>query len=39
MFIHLGKKLPEYPAAEDEVLWLLERVSEAKKYVRSGIFT
>ncbi|CAF2129397.1 hypothetical protein BRARA_C04220 [Brassica rapa] len=27
----IGKKLPEYPAEEDEVLSLLERVSEAKK--------
>lgn len=32
MFLqHSGKKLPEYPAEEDEVLSLLERVSEAKK--------
>nr|AAO63439.1 At5g60990 [Arabidopsis thaliana]BAC42444.1 putative replication protein A1 [Arabidopsis thaliana] len=27
----IGKKLPEYPAEEDEVLSLLERVAEAKK--------
>ena len=31
MFLYSGKKLPEYPAEEDEVLSLLERVSEAKK--------
>ncbi|KAK2654273.1 hypothetical protein Ddye_014129 [Dipteronia dyeriana] len=27
----IGKKLPEFPAEEDEVLLLLERVSEAKR--------
>ncbi|KZV53184.1 DEAD-box ATP-dependent RNA helicase 10 [Dorcoceras hygrometricum] len=27
----IGKKLPEYPAQEDEVLLLLERVTEAKR--------
>ncbi|XP_060200967.1 DEAD-box ATP-dependent RNA helicase 10-like [Lycium barbarum] len=27
----IGKKLPEYPAEEEEVLLLLERVSEAKR--------
>ncbi|KAI4326228.1 hypothetical protein MLD38_031561 [Melastoma candidum] len=27
----IGKKLPEYPAQEEEVLLLLERVSEAKR--------
>lgn len=27
----LGKKLPEYPAQEEEVLLLEERVSEAKR--------
>ena len=26
-----GKKLPEFPAEEDEVLLLLERVTEAKR--------
>lgn len=31
MVLRSGKKLPEYPAEEDEVLSLLERVSEAKK--------
>lgn len=31
IFRHSGKKLPEYPAEEDEVLSLLERVAEAKK--------
>ncbi|CAN4117642.1 unnamed protein product [Withania somnifera] len=27
----IGKKLPEYPAEEEEVLLLLERVTEAKR--------
>uniref|UniRef100_A0A2P2KSI3 Helicase C-terminal domain-containing protein n=1 Tax=Rhizophora mucronata TaxID=61149 RepID=A0A2P2KSI3_RHIMU len=33
----IGKKLPEFPAQEEEVLLLLERVSEAKRIAHMKI--
>ncbi|EYU43562.1 hypothetical protein ABFS82_03G016200 [Erythranthe guttata] len=33
----IGKKLPEYPADEEEVLLLLERVTEAKRMTQAKI--
>ncbi|CAA0840885.1 DEAD-box ATP-dependent RNA helicase 10 [Striga hermonthica] len=33
----IGKKLPEYPAQEEEVLLLLERVQEAKRIAQMAI--